>query len=92
MSSRIARLVFGVLPARAADFGDACVADVPGAVPAAGTALLSQLRQKLLSDEALVKHLQTGNADALTVLFERHSKADLAQWRRSRRCGPAGFC
>ena len=29
MSSRIARLVFGLLPARAAEFGDACVAEAP---------------------------------------------------------------
>jgi RNA polymerase sigma-70 factor, ECF subfamily len=71
MSSRIARLIFGALPARAAEFGDACIADVPAAVPAA--ALLSPRRQKLLSDEALVERLQSGNADALTVLFERHS-------------------
>lgn len=73
MSSRMARLVFGLLPARTGDFGDACVADVPATVPAATPPLLSQLRQKLLSDEALVEHLQSGRADALTVLFERHS-------------------
>jgi RNA polymerase sigma-70 factor, ECF subfamily len=73
MSSRIGRLVFGLLPARAADFGDAYVADVPAAVPDATTHPLSQLRQRRLSDEALVEHLQSGNADALTVLFERHS-------------------
>jgi RNA polymerase sigma-70 factor (ECF subfamily) len=73
MSSRIARLVFGLLPARAAEFGDACVVEAPVTFPPAKTALLGQLRQKLLSDEALAEHLQSGNADALTVLFERHS-------------------
>jgi RNA polymerase sigma-70 factor, ECF subfamily len=73
MSSRIARLVFGLLPARAAELGDACVAEAPVSFPPAKTALLGQLQQKLLSDEALAEHLQSGNADALTVLFERHS-------------------
>jgi RNA polymerase sigma-70 factor, ECF subfamily len=73
MSSRFARLVFGLLPARAVEFGDACVAEAPVTFPPAKTALLGQLRQKLLSDEALAEHLQSGNADALAVLFERHS-------------------
>jgi RNA polymerase sigma-70 factor (ECF subfamily) len=31
------------------------------------------LRQKLLSDEQLAVQLQSGHADALTILFERHS-------------------
>ena len=74
MSSRIVRLVFGLLPARIGDFGDTYVAEVvPTPVATAATPLLNQLRQKLLSDEALAEHLQGGNADALTVLFERHS-------------------
>ncbi len=78
MSSRMARLVFGLLPARTGDFGTVCVADVPAAPPP----LLSHLRQKLLSDEALVEHLQSGRADALTVLFERHSPLLFAIARR----------
>lgn len=78
MSSRMARLVFGLLPARTGDFGAVCVADVPAATPP----LLNQLRQKLLSDEALVEHLQSGRADALTVLFERHSPLLFAIARR----------
>ena len=78
MSSRMARLVFGLLPARTGDFGTVCVAGVPAATPP----LLSQLRQKLLSDEALVEHLQSGRADALTVLFERHSPLLFAIGRR----------
>jgi RNA polymerase sigma-70 factor (ECF subfamily) len=78
MSSRMARLVFELLPARTGDFGPVCVADVP----AAALPLLSQLRQKLLSDEALVEHLQSGRADALTVLFERHSPLLFAIARR----------
>jgi RNA polymerase sigma-70 factor (ECF subfamily) len=65
----MARLVFGLLPARTGDFGAVCLADAPADAPP----LLSQLRQKLLSDEELVEHLQSGRADALTVLFERHS-------------------
>jgi len=78
MSSRMARLVFGLLPARTGDFGAVCVADVPAATPA----LLSQLRQKLLSDEALAEHLQSGRPDALTLLFERHSPLLFAIARR----------
>jgi RNA polymerase sigma-70 factor, ECF subfamily len=78
MSSRMARLVFGLLPARTGDFGAVCVADVPAATPS----LLSQLRQKLQSDEALVEHLQSGRADALTVFFERHSPLLFAIARR----------
>jgi RNA polymerase sigma-70 factor, ECF subfamily len=78
MSSRMARLVFGLLPARTGDFGAVCVADVPAAPPS----LLSQLRQKLLSDEALVEHLQSGRAEALTFLFERHSPLLFAIARR----------
>ena len=78
MSSQMARLVFGLLPARTGDFGAVCVADVPVAAPP----LLSQLRQKLQSDEALVEHLQSGRADALTVLFERHSPLLFAIARR----------
>jgi RNA polymerase sigma-70 factor, ECF subfamily len=35
--------------------------------------LLELLRQRFLSDEALASDLQGGNADALTVLFERHA-------------------
>src|SRR6202166_4207843 len=83
MSSRMARLVFGLIPARTGDFGAVCVADVPAAAPP----LLSQLRQKLLSDEALVEHLQNGRADALTVLFERHSPLLFAIARRILRNG-----
>jgi RNA polymerase sigma-70 factor (ECF subfamily) len=74
----MARLVFGLLPARTGDFGAVCVAGVAAAAPP----LLSQLRQKLLSDEALVEHLQSGRADALTLLFERHSPLIFAIARR----------
>jgi RNA polymerase sigma-70 factor (ECF subfamily) len=73
VSSRIARLVFGTVPARVGDFSDACVPDA--GETAAETSLLGQLRQKLLSDEALAKDLQSGDADALTVLFERHASS-----------------
>src|SRR5580704_10732462 len=73
MSSRMARLVFGLLPARSGEFGDACIADVRAAVPSVTPPRLSQLPLERLADEALVAHLQSGVADALTVLFERHS-------------------
>lgn len=40
---------------------------------ASETSLLGLLRQRFSSDEDLVEQLQSGNADALTVLFHRHS-------------------
>ena len=73
MSSRIARLVFGTVPPKAADFSGACVSEVGAGASTAGVSFLGQLRQKFLSDEALARDLQIGNADALTVLFERHA-------------------
>jgi RNA polymerase sigma-70 factor, ECF subfamily len=86
MSSRIGRLVFGLLPARPADFADACVAQVPSAVPAAD--LFPQLPAgPRLSDETLAEHLQNGNADALTHLFERYSPLLYAIARRILRNG-----
>jgi RNA polymerase sigma-70 factor (ECF subfamily) len=71
MSFRIARLVFGSIPAGAAGFGDATDA-APQTIPSAEISLLNHLRQKLLSDEALVENLQNGDTDALTVLFSRY--------------------
>ena len=73
MSSRIAQLVLSAFPARSAAFDDVCLVDVPAQASPAVPFLLSQLRHSLLSDEALVEHLQSGNADALTILFGRHS-------------------
>jgi RNA polymerase sigma-70 factor (ECF subfamily) len=73
MSSRIARLVFGSLPAGSACFGDPCIDDVPVTVLPAAKSLLGQLRLELLSDETLVEFLRSGTHDALTILFERHS-------------------
>ena len=75
MSSRIARLVFGSVPPRAADFSGACVSDAGTEAAPAGISLLGLLRQRFLSDEALARDLQSGNADALTVLFERHASS-----------------
>jgi RNA polymerase sigma-70 factor, ECF subfamily len=69
MSSRITRLMFGLLPARLADFGDSCVSQIP---PAGEMPISARLGQRL-SDETLAEHLQRGNAEALTLLFERYS-------------------
>jgi RNA polymerase sigma-70 factor (ECF subfamily) len=70
---RMTRLVFGLLPARVAEFADASICDAPAATSDRALPLLDQLHQHFSSDEALVGHLQRGDADALTVLFERHS-------------------
>ena len=82
MSSPIARLAFGALPAQTAEFGEACVAEVPSPASTAAPSLLTHLRHKLQSDEALARLLQDGNADALTLLFERHSALLFAIARR----------
>jgi RNA polymerase sigma-70 factor (ECF subfamily) len=73
MSSRVPRLAFGLLPARAAEFEDTRVCDLPAPVAGGAPSFLGHLQHRLSSDEALVERLQGGNADALTVLFERHS-------------------
>ena len=71
MSSRLARLVLGPLPGGEFEFGHA-IGEGPATIPATKTSLLNQIRQGFLSDEALAENLQSGDADALTVLFERH--------------------
>jgi RNA polymerase sigma-70 factor, ECF subfamily len=82
VSSRIARLVFGAAPPRAADFSGAYVSDAGTEASPAGMSLIELLRQRFLSDEALARDLQSGNADALTVLFERHALSLLRIARR----------
>jgi RNA polymerase sigma-70 factor, ECF subfamily len=77
----ITRLVLGSLSAGAVSFGDA-IDEAPATAAPAETSFLSQLRQRLLSDEALAEHLQSGDADALTVLFERHGPRLLGVARR----------
>lgn len=81
MSLRIARLVFGSLSAGTVGFADAADG-APATIPAPGVSVLNHLRQKLLSDEALAENLQSGDADALTVLFERHAPRLLGVARR----------
>jgi RNA polymerase sigma-70 factor, ECF subfamily len=46
---------------------------VPAAPPAAESSFLCGLKQRFCSDEELADQLQSGNADALAVLFRRHS-------------------
>jgi RNA polymerase sigma-70 factor, ECF subfamily len=81
MSSRIARLVFGNLPAPATECSDACLADIRE-FPDGRASLLDHLSLRLASDEALAQHLQRGNADALTVLFDRHAARVFSVARR----------
>jgi RNA polymerase sigma-70 factor, ECF subfamily len=75
VSLRIARLVFGAVPPRAADFPGGCVSDAGIKAAPSRTSLIGLLHQRFLSDEALAGELQSGNADALTVLFERHASS-----------------
>jgi RNA polymerase sigma-70 factor (ECF subfamily) len=60
-------------PETLAPQADACFVPVPVAPPASEASLLGLLRQRLCSDEELADQLQSGNADALAVLFKRHS-------------------
>jgi RNA polymerase sigma-70 factor (ECF subfamily) len=46
---------------------------IPAAPPEAESSFLSEIMQRLCSDEELADQLQSGNADALAVLFRRHS-------------------
>jgi RNA polymerase sigma-70 factor, ECF subfamily len=73
MSSRIPGLVFGAFSAVAA-FEDASLPEVSATAVGRSSSLLGQLQQRLLSDESLVERLRNGNADALTVLFDRHNR------------------
>jgi RNA polymerase sigma-70 factor (ECF subfamily) len=77
----IARLVLGSLSATGMGFGDATGESAAG-IPSAETSFLGQLQQRLLSDDALAENLQSGDADALTALFERHGPRLLSVARR----------
>ncbi|SFS16523.1 RNA polymerase sigma-70 factor, ECF subfamily [Granulicella pectinivorans] len=62
MTSRFSQLVFAPVPSHL------------DALPSPDSpSLLSKLRQTLSTDEELALRLQQGQADALTVLFRRHS-------------------
>ncbi len=65
----------GSVPPRAPDFSDTCVSDAGIEANPSGPSLIELLRQRFLSDEALARDLQSGSADALTVLFERHASS-----------------
>jgi RNA polymerase sigma-70 factor, ECF subfamily len=70
MTSRIARLDIQTALASETETG---FERVPAGPPAAEESFLSLLKQRFCSDEELADQLQSGNADALAVLFRRHS-------------------
>jgi RNA polymerase sigma-70 factor (ECF subfamily) len=72
MNLRRARLVFGLSPGGEVEF-DGAIGEAPAKAAATEPSLLSRIQQGLLSDEALAENLQSGDTDALTVLFERHA-------------------
>jgi RNA polymerase sigma-70 factor (ECF subfamily) len=78
MTWRVAELDLETLAVEPATSFEA--ASVPP--PKAETSLLGLLKQRLCSDEELADQLQSGNADALTVLFKRHSPVLYAIARR----------
>ena len=69
MISRIARLGADALTAD----GRSSIGVRGDGAPKEETSILGLLKQQLCSDEELADQLQSGNADALTVLFKRHS-------------------
>jgi len=68
MTQRIAQLDLDRLPALNREVVPEFVSP-----PVSETSFLGLLRQRFSSDEDLAEQLQSGNADALTVLFHRHS-------------------
>jgi RNA polymerase sigma-70 factor (ECF subfamily) len=70
MTWRVAR--FDIVAALATET-EAGFGRVSGAAPAAESSLLYSIKLRFCSDEELVDQLQSGNADALAVLFKRHS-------------------
>jgi RNA polymerase sigma-70 factor, ECF subfamily len=77
----IAHLVFGSISAATVGFNDAIDQPLPS-IPATEPSMLHQIRQSFLSDKALAENLQSGDADALTALFERHAPRLLGVARR----------
>jgi RNA polymerase sigma-70 factor, ECF subfamily len=73
VSSRLGRLALetSLYGAEAADCEYA--AESSARPPRTGTSFLGQLKLRFRSDENLMEDLQAGEADALTVLFHRHS-------------------
>jgi RNA polymerase sigma-70 factor (ECF subfamily) len=77
VSSRRLALILGTFPLSPAESGpsDALAGSPP-------SALLTELFYGLRSDEDLAEALVRGNADALTVLFKRHSRIVFSVARR----------
>ena len=69
MISRIARLGIDALTPD----GQSSVGLSHAGAPREETSFLGFLKQQFRTDEALADQLQSGNPDALTVLFKRHS-------------------
>lgn len=68
MTTGISRLSFEALQTEVEE------AVFPLEGPAAGGSILRRLQLALVSDEELMRRLLSGEADALTVLFKRHSQ------------------
>jgi RNA polymerase sigma-70 factor, ECF subfamily len=82
MSSRISTLAFAPPSLIAEAIAEECLPGGRNADPAPETSLLARMRQRLSSDEELAGQLQRGNADALALLFKRHSPLVFAITRR----------
>jgi RNA polymerase sigma-70 factor (ECF subfamily) len=82
MSSRISTIAFDPPSLIAEAIAEECLPGSRSTQPASEASLLEKMRQKLCSDEELAEQLQRGNADALTILFTRHSRLVYAITRR----------
>jgi RNA polymerase sigma-70 factor (ECF subfamily) len=82
MSSRISRIAFDPPALGAEAIAESCVAGSRAAEPEWDASLFGQLRQRFWSDEELAGAMKDGNADALAVIFKRHSALVFAITRR----------
>lgn len=82
MNSRISTVAFDPPALVAETIAESCLPGERQAHPISEPSLLERVHQKLCSDEKLAEQLQSGDADALTVLFKRHSTLVFATVRR----------
>lgn len=73
MSSRRLALIFGTFPP-ALESSDTLAATIQPSASSPKATVFTELLYNLRSDEDLAEALREGHADALTVLFKRHSR------------------
>lgn len=82
MSPRVSRIAFAPPTAKAEAIAGTCPGGAEDAEPQPGHGLIAQWGRRLLTDEALAARLQSGDGEALTEMFRRHSGPVFAIARR----------